>query len=110
MDKHIATRMCAVTKERLPKHMLIRISISEGKLVVDTKGKVRSRGVNIKPNLEILRKAIQQNIFKRVYNMTFTKEDYSILEKDFAAYIETKLGEKNVVRISKSELDNIEKE
>lgn len=110
MGKHIAIRMCSITREKLPKHELVRIGLNDDKLVIDVSGKIRSRGINLKPDINILKEAIQQNLFKRVYNRVFTKEDYSKLEREFINYVENKNSSKKVIRISKSELDNIDKE
>lgn len=110
MDMHIPTRTCVVTREKLPKNMLVRIGIEDSKLVVDTTGKIRSRGINIKPDIEILKQAIKRNIFKRVYNKTFTKEEYSELERQFEEYVDTKYRTKETIRVSKSDIDKLDKE
>ena len=107
--KHVPMRMCAVTREKLPKTQLIRIALLGEKLVVDTKGKIRSRGVNIKPELEVFDEAVRKNVFKRTFHVPITKEDIEILREEFEECVDKKKGIKRVVRISQSALEVLKK-
>ena len=108
--KHVPMRMCAVTREKLPKTELVRLALLDGKIVVDANGKVRSRGVNIKPEIEVFDDAVKKNLFKRTFHINITTEDLEKLRSDFEAYVETKKGIKKVVRISLNTLESLKKE
>jgi predicted RNA-binding protein YlxR (DUF448 family) len=105
--KHVPMRMCAVTREKLPKTELIRIALLDGKLVIDTKGKVRSRGINIKPELTVFDEAVKKNVFKRTFHINITPEAIEKLRADFEDSVEKKLGIKRVVRISQTDFESL---
>ncbi len=107
--KHIPMRMCAVTREKLPKTELIRIALLDGRLVVDSNGKVRSRGINIKPEVEVFDQGVKKNIFKRTFHINITEQDIARLREEFEEYCEKKKGIKRVVRISQNVLETLKK-
>lgn len=53
--KKIPMRMCAVTREKLPKMELIRVVKTDNGVVVDETGKVNGHGVYLKKMLVLLR-------------------------------------------------------
>ncbi len=64
--KKIPMRSCLVTRERLPKQVLIRVvSTPEGSVVVDTTGKVNGRGAYLKKDLAVFEKAEKSKILNK---------------------------------------------
>ncbi|MBI2357200.1 YlxR family protein [Candidatus Dojkabacteria bacterium] len=99
--------MCAVTREKLPKKDLIRFAVEEGKVVLDLKGKARSRGLNIKPELEVFDKLIKSNGIKRGLGIVLNETEVSNLREQLEQYIKEKGRGKKVVRISSEKLDQL---
>ncbi len=106
--KHIPMRMCAVTKEKLPKRDLVRFVNVEGKIMIDDSGKYSGRGVNIKPELEVLEKAFKTKAFERGLKVKI--EDTKELVSEFEKYIEKEKKSEsvgNVVRVSLEDLNKL---
>jgi len=103
-SKHIPMRMCAVTREKLPKSDLVRIALLEGKVVVDRKGSIRSRGLNIKPDLGIFDLGVKKRVYSKIFN---DKLDIDTLRRDFEQYLEEKYRKRKVVRISADKLKEL---
>jgi conserved hypothetical protein len=77
-NKKIPLRTCIVTKEVLPKKDLIRVVINKDKEVsVDSTGKQNGRGVYLKKDIEVIKKA----------------KDLKILDKKLEVEIEEKIYE-----------------
>ena len=102
----IPMRMCAVTREKLPKAELVRFALVDGRVVVDREGRVRSRGLNMKPDITVFDQAEKIKIFRRTFNVEVDQEK---LRKDFESYLEEKFRPKKVVRVSAKELGNLKK-
>lgn len=59
-------RTCIVTREKFPKHELLRIAKNnEGTVFVDLSGKANGRGAYIKKDIEVLNKAIKTKVLDR---------------------------------------------
>ena len=103
---HIPMRMCAVTREKLPKKELLRfVCTVDNDLVLDKGDRVRGRGLNIKPEIEIFDLAVKRKLFERVLG---AKEvNYESLKTEVQEYIDLRFREKVVVRVSKEQLDKI---
>ena len=77
-NKKIPLRTCIVTKEVLPKKDLIRVVINKDKEVsVDSTGKQNGRGVYLKKDIKVIKKA----------------KDLKILDKKLEVEIEEKIYE-----------------
>lgn len=104
---HMPMRMCAVTRERLPKKELVRLAVVDGKVVVDEKGKARSRGLNIKPEMEVFEKLIKSGGIKRGLGITQTQEDIERLREELEKHLTYRSSGKHVVRISSDKLNQL---
>lgn len=100
-------RMCAVTREKLPKKELVRLVVAEDKVVVDLNGRVRGRGLNIKPDLEVFDTLLKTNGIKRGLKVSLTVEQIATLRKEFEEYLKAKDRGVQVVRISSDKLDEL---
>jgi len=76
--KHIPLRTCIQTREKKPKNELFRLAIDpeNGKLVLDSSGKIRSRGANISKDIEVFDQAIKSGAIARALKSSFTTEVY----------------------------------
>lgn len=106
-EVHVPMRMCAVTREKLPKKELLRfVLLSDNAQVrLEMKEKLRGRGLNIKPSLEVFDEAIKRKVFERTFKTKI--KDIESLRKDVEEYIEEKYGEKKVIRVTAVELNNL---
>jgi hypothetical protein len=108
---HVPMRMCAVTREKLPKKGLLRfVGLKDKKKVVLDKGeRVRGRGLNIRPDLETFDLAIKRKVFERAFGFKIEDVEVAKLRKEVDDYLDLKFREKKVVRITKEDLDNLNK-
>lgn len=104
---HIPMRMCAVTREKLPKKELLRFVLSDGEVVLDKGERVRGRGLNMKPDLEVFDLGIKKRIFERTFSVNLGSEKLAKLKKEVDDYMNLKFREKTVVRVKKEELDKL---
>ena len=80
--KKIPMRTCVVTKEKLPKHDLLRIvRTPEGNVLVDLTGKVNGRGVYIKKDIKALEKAIKTKVLERHLECNIDDDEYSQIKE-----------------------------
>lgn len=64
--KKVPMRSCVVTKERFPKGELIRVvRTPEGKVVIDSSGKINGHGAYLKKDLEVFQMAKQKKVLSR---------------------------------------------
>ncbi len=63
--KKIPMRMCAVTREKLPKMELIRVVKTDNGVVVDETGKVNGHGVYLKKDASVIKIAQDKKILSR---------------------------------------------
>lgn len=104
---HIPMRMCAVTREKLPKRELLRFVVKDGELVLDKGERVRGRGLNIKPDVETFNIAIKRKVFERNFNIKLNNDKLAGLREEVEKYINERFREKQVVRVKKEELDKL---
>lgn len=104
---HVPMRMCAVTREKLPKRELLRFVVKDGELVLDKGERVRGRGLNIKPDTKIFDLAIKRKIFERNFNIKLNSDKLAWLREEVEKYINERFREKQIVRIKKEDLDKL---
>ena len=79
--KKIPLRPCVVTRERLPKSVLIRVvKDNTGNVMVDLTGKANGKGAYITRNIEVLNKAINSKILDRALEVTIPDNIYEELK------------------------------
>ena len=81
MKQHkIPLRKCVITNEQLPKRELIRIvKNKEGLVSVDLTGKLNGRGVYLKKDLKVIKKAIKTKKLDRHLEITIPEAVYEEL-------------------------------
>lgn len=79
--KKIPMRSCVVTREKLPKQELIRIVKNKNNEVfVDVTGKLNGRGIYIKKELDVLKRAKKSNIIERLLEIKINDNIYEEIE------------------------------
>lgn len=79
--KKIPMRSCVVTREKLPKQELIRIvKNKDNEVFVDVTGKLNGRGIYIKKELDVLKKAKKSNIIERLLETKINDNIYDEIE------------------------------
>ena len=79
-NKKIPLRTCIVTKEVLPKKDLIRVVINKDKEVsVDSTGKQNGRGVYLKKDIEVIKKAKNLKILDKKLEVEIEEKIYEDL-------------------------------
>ena len=80
--KKIPLRTCVITKEKLPKQELVRVvRTPEGNVIVDITGKQNGRGVYLKKDLEVFKKAKKTKILNKILETDVSDEVFDDLEK-----------------------------
>lgn len=80
--KKIPMRSCVVTREKLPKSELVRVvRTPEGKLQVDTTGKVNGRGAYLKKDLSVFDKAYSTKVLNRILEVEVPDSVFDELRK-----------------------------
>ena len=74
--KKIPMRMCCVTKERFPKHELLRIVKTIDGIIVDETGKVNGHGAYIKKDINVLLKDKKIKALERTLGYPISDEIY----------------------------------
>ncbi len=78
--KKIPLRTCIVSKEKLSKYDLIRVvKDKDGNVFVDPTGKMNGRGVYLKRDLEIIKKAQTKKILDKVLEINIPLNIYEEL-------------------------------
>lgn len=81
-NRKIPMRSCVVTREKLPKHELLRIvKTTDGSIVADISGKINGRGAYIKRDIDVLEKSIKSKILERQLEATISDEVYDEIRK-----------------------------
>ena len=81
-QKKIPLRSCIVTKEKLPKHELIRIvKTKDGEVIVDLTGKINGHGVYIKNDLDVLEKVYKSRTLDKKLEINVKDNVYEDLEE-----------------------------
>lgn len=108
--QHVPMRMCAVTRERLPKKDLLRFVLtSEGNVELDKGERLRGRGLNMKPDITVFELGVKRKVFERVLKFKPDNEKLNKLREDVVEYIDQKFRIKQVVRVSSEQLDKLSK-
>ena len=82
MNKKIPMRTCVVSKEKLPKKELIRIVRNkDGEVFVDPTGKLNGKGVYLKLDKDIIKKARSNKILNRYLEVEVSDSIYDELDK-----------------------------
>ena len=102
-NKHVPMRMCAVSREKLPKSELVRFVKTEDGIVLDESGKLKGRGLNMKPDVEIVELAIKKKVFSRAFGKEPTEIE---LERIMEQVLSRKNGKK-VERVTSDELNKL---
>ena len=80
--KKIPMRSCVVTKEKLPKQELIRIvKDKDNNVFIDLTGKANGRGIYLKKDIEVIKKAKQTKILNKLLETEINDEIFLELEK-----------------------------
>ena len=79
--KKVPMRMCVLTHEKLPKKELLRIVISDNKIVGDLTGKLNGHGCYLKKDKLIIEEAKKRKILNRIFEMEVSDEVYEELLK-----------------------------
>jgi len=80
--KKIPMRSCIVTKEKLPKHELIRVVRTPiGNVIVDETGKANGRGAYLKKDLEVFEKAKKSKVLNRHLEVEVEDSVFEELQK-----------------------------
>ncbi len=74
-------RMCLVTREMKPKQSLLRLVKVDGKIIVDKKQKVQSRGFYVSKDPEIVAKLKKTKALNRAFKMEVKDETYDEVMK-----------------------------
>ena len=81
-NRKIPMRSCVITREKLPKGELLRIvKTPEGKVVVDTSGKMNGRGAYIKRDNQVLDKAKKSKILDKILEIDIPGEVYEEINR-----------------------------
>ena len=81
-NKKIPMRSCVITREKLPKYELLRIvKTPEGKVVVDTSGKMNGRGAYIKKDDLVLEKAKKSKILDKILEIDIPLDVYEEINR-----------------------------
>ena len=79
MPKKIPLRQCLACREMKPKRELIRVVRSpEGKVSLDSKGKMPGRGAYLCPGAECLKRAVKSKALSRAFGVPIPE---SIIEE-----------------------------
>jgi predicted RNA-binding protein YlxR (DUF448 family) len=79
--KKIPMRTCVVTREVLPKQELIRIVSTENGVMIDPNGKLNGRGVYLKRDIEVFKKAKSKKVLNRVLKTEVPESFFEELNK-----------------------------
>jgi len=81
-QKKVPMRTCVITREKLPKQMLIRVvRTPEGVIEIDVTGKKNGRGAYLKRDLATIQKAQKSKQLARHLATEIPNEIYESLER-----------------------------
>jgi len=82
----------------------------EKKAVLDDGKRLRGRGANMKPSLEVFDSGVVNKALSRAFKKPLSDENLSELRKSLEAYLSKKFPQKKkVVRVKSSDLEKIRK-
>lgn len=76
MSKDKTLRTCIQSREKLPKHELLRFVFDSENTILklDETGKAQGRGANLKPDLDVFDQAVNSGAFSRALKVNIDKE------------------------------------
>lgn len=80
MGKTEPLRMCAVTREMLPKSELIRLVKSPLGIEIDNKKEIAGRGVYVKKSLDVIALARKRKVLSKAFKCNIDDNVYKKLE------------------------------
>ena len=90
-SNHVPMRTCVVTREKKPKTELVRFVLDSSKRVsLDITGKLRGRGANMTPSLEVYDEGYKKKVLNRAFKINIADEDLKRLRRELKQYIEAK--------------------
>lgn len=96
---HVPMRTCVVTRDKKPKTELVRFVLDSSKNIsLDTTGKLRGRGANMTPTLEVFDEGFKRKSLNRALKTDIKEGDLKRLRNELEQYLEDN-REKKVVRI-----------
>ena len=72
--------MDIVTRERLPKEMLLRLVLVHGVVTPDPTGVLPGRGCYVKKDASAVEAALRKNLFARVFHRALTEEEVAAVK------------------------------
>lgn len=114
--KHVPMRTCIITRKRLPKSELIRLVVDDSLRVrVDLKGKIKGRGANISPDMEIFERALSRGAVEKALKLKrkFSSAEKAELQNQFLSALEERefrpQNKPVSIRVEKKDLDKVVK-
>lgn len=78
--KKIPLRTCVITREKLPKHELIRVvRDKDGNVTIDHSGKANGRGAYLKKSKEVIERARDKKVLNRHLETNVPDEIFTAL-------------------------------
>ena len=74
--RKIPMRMCALTREKLPKQELIRVVCFENIVSVDVTGKANGKGCYLKKDVSVIEKARSKKLLNSVFDTDVDEKIY----------------------------------
>jgi predicted RNA-binding protein YlxR (DUF448 family) len=103
---HVPMRTCVVTRERKPKKELIRFVLeASGEISLDTTGKLRGRGANMTPTLEVFDEGLKRKALNRALKTNIPEKVWMRLREELQQYLKDN-REKKIYRIKLENKDN----
>jgi predicted RNA-binding protein YlxR (DUF448 family) len=81
-DRYVPMRRCLGCMKSRPKAEMLRIAISEGDLVVDSRAVLPGRGVYLCRDRACIEAAFKKNAFSRSFRRGFPKERLEALKEE----------------------------
>lgn len=81
MTKKVPLRTCIVTKEKLPKHEMIRVVMYKNEIKIDETGKANGRGCYIKKDKDVVNKALKNKVLNKAFKTNVNDNVYEELLK-----------------------------
>jgi predicted RNA-binding protein YlxR (DUF448 family) len=74
---------------------------------VDETGKVRGRGLNIKPDIAVLEEGFKRKVIERGLKVQMSTQQKEQLRDEFEKVVKGRSGQKQVIRISSEKLSKL---
>ena len=88
MSKHkVPMRRCVGCMTSFPKGEVVRFAASDGKLLIDAKGKSNGRGAYLCRSLDCFDMAVKKKRLSYALGVSMTQEEIDFLREDFSKII-----------------------